>query len=71
MSKSKSESAISSIRGRMSEVRVPLTVPGVLAEQLRRVADRDCSSLAATARRLVAVAVARELDLIRRQGATQ
>jgi hypothetical protein len=49
-----------STRARVSEVRVPVTIPEPLAAQLRQLAARDCSTLAATARRLIAHGVARE-----------
>jgi len=36
-------------------------VPSYLAAQLRELADRECSSLSATTRRLIAIGVTREL----------
>lgn len=45
----------------LSDVPLSLTVPEPLAERLRQLADRDCSSVAATMRRLIAVGVVREL----------
>jgi hypothetical protein len=45
----------------VSDVRVPLTVPQRLADDLRLLADRDCSTIAATARRLLARSMAVEM----------
>lgn len=47
--------------GSLSEVRLPVTVPEPLAERLRVLAERDCSSVAATVRRLLARGLEREL----------
>lgn len=46
--------------GSLSEVRLQITIPETLAGRLREMADRDCSSLAATVRRLIARSLARE-----------
>lgn len=45
----------------LCEAYVSVPMPESLAARLRSVADRDYSSVAATARRLLAVGVAREL----------
>ncbi len=45
----------------LSEVSLSLTVPEALAEQLRTIASRDCSSLAGVARRFIAQGVRREI----------
>lgn len=45
----------------LSEVYVSVPMPDDLAGRLRQVADRDYSTVAATARRLIALGVAREL----------
>lgn len=45
---------------RLSEVRLPVTVPEHLAVRLRALADRDCATVASTARRLIALGIARE-----------
>lgn len=49
----------------VSDVRVPLTVPQHLADDLRRLAERDCSSLSATIRRLLARHVPQEIALLK------
>jgi metal-responsive CopG/Arc/MetJ family transcriptional regulator len=48
------------VSGCLSEVRVPVTLPESLAVSLRRLAERDCSSVSATVRRLIARGVERE-----------
>ncbi len=48
-------------RPTLSEVPVATTVPEPLARQLRQLSDLECSSLAATARRLIALGVKTEL----------
>jgi len=55
------------ITGTLSDVRVPLTVPKSLATELSRLAERDCSSVSALARRLIAHAVQRELAALEAQ----
>ena len=49
--------------GTLSDVRVPLTVPQSLASQIARIAERDCSTIAATTRRLLARSVKQELAI--------
>jgi hypothetical protein len=44
----------------LSEVYVSVPMPRDLAQRLRQVADRDSSNPAATARRLIALGLARE-----------
>jgi hypothetical protein len=44
----------------VSEVPIATTVPEHLADELRRITDRDCSTMASTARRLLARGVALE-----------
>ena len=44
----------------MSESFVSVPIPEYLKDSLRTLAARDCSTLAATARRLLALGVARE-----------
>jgi hypothetical protein len=46
----------------LSEVYVSVPMPSDLAGQLRVIADRDYSSLAATARRMIARGVVQELQ---------
>jgi len=50
----------------VSDVRVPMTVPEPLAVELRRIAERDCNTIAATARRLLALSITHELATVRR-----
>jgi hypothetical protein len=45
----------------LSEVRVPLTMPRWLWDRLQALAERDCASVTATTRRLIAAALEREL----------
>jgi hypothetical protein len=52
--------ATSKRRRIVSEVPIATTVPEHLADELRAISDRDCSTLASTARRLLARAVAAE-----------
>ena len=49
--------------GTLSDVRLPVTIPETLAVRLRELAERDCSSVAATARRLLARGIEREIAL--------
>ena len=51
----------SRVAGTLSDVRVPLTVPEQLATKLRRLSELECSTIAATTRRLIARGVDREL----------
>lgn len=60
MSTSNRQSSSSRYSGTLSDVRVPVTVPQPLAVELRKLAERDCSTIAATARRLLANGVERE-----------
>ena len=48
--------------GALSDVRLPVTVPEPMADRLRLLAERDCSSLSATVRRLLARGLERELS---------
>jgi hypothetical protein len=54
--------------GTLSDVRLPVTIPEALAVRLRELADRDCSSVAATARRLLARGIEREIALTTEAG---
>ena len=54
---------------RLSEIRLPVTVPVALMARVRALADRDCATIASTARRLIALGVAREVP--ERAGAPQ
>ncbi len=54
---------------RMSDERLPaIFVPASLADDLRRLAEQDCSSLSGTVRRLLARALAREFETVRTRG---
>jgi hypothetical protein len=47
----------------LSDVALSVTVPAPLAIRLRELAQRDCSSLSATVRRLLAHGVVREFTM--------
>jgi hypothetical protein len=45
----------------LSEVYLSVPMPEALAKRLRLKADHECNSMAATARRLIALGIAREV----------
>jgi len=57
----RSQSSIPQTKSALSEVSVSTTVPEQLAAKLRRLSDLECSTIAATTRRLIARSVDREL----------
>jgi hypothetical protein len=57
----RSRTSDSSSRAALSEVAVSTTVPEPLAKKLRRLSELECSTIAATTRRLIARSVDSEL----------
>ena len=57
----RSQSSIPLPRTAISEVSVSTTVPEQLAAKLRKLSDLECSTIAATTRRILAVSIDREL----------
>lgn len=64
----RSQSSIPLTRHVLSEISISTTVPEPLAKKLRQLSQLECSTIAATTRRILAVSIDRELAALSAEG---